>query len=56
MEEGDSDTMITHASMYPVGDDLTAPPVPLCWPVTTTAEAYTRLRFSHAKTTPALRA
>ena len=45
----DFDTMISHATSYPIGDDLTAPPVPLCWPVKTRQDAEARLIFNMSR-------
>lgn len=42
----DFDIMISHATTYPVGDDLVAPPLPLCWPVDNPSSALARLTFS----------
>ena len=43
--EVDFSIMTAHALMYPIGDDLIAPPVPLCWPVTSMRQAQNRLNF-----------
>lgn len=45
----DFDTIERHADIYEPGDDLVAPPYPVAWPVTTRAEAKTRLKFAIAK-------
>ena len=41
----DFSTIINHANIFEVGDDLVGPPVPVCWPVSTREEAQTRLRI-----------
>lgn len=45
----DFDTMVNHARIYPVGDDLVGPPTPICWPVFSQIEAQERLRFHMSK-------
>ncbi|TVY27417.1 hypothetical protein LHYA1_G004184 [Lachnellula hyalina] len=49
IELGDFDTMTDHANIYPPGDDLVAPPTPICWLVTTQPEARSRLEFHMTK-------
>ena len=49
IEVEDFDTMINHANIYPPGDDLVGPPTPVCWHVTTRAEARSRLEFHMTK-------
>jgi hypothetical protein len=45
----DFDTIISHASRFPPGDDLVAPPIsPLYWPVQNSDEALRRLQFNMA--------
>lgn len=45
----DFDVMVNHAKTYTVGDDLVGPPTPVCWLVSSPAEAEKRLRFHMAK-------
>ena len=47
--EEEFDTMISHATLYPLGDDFTAPPVPLCWSVKTRQDAEARLIFDMSR-------
>ena len=47
--EADFDTMISQATLYPIGDDLTAPPVALCWPVKTRQDAEARSIFNMSR-------
>lgn len=41
--------MENDTNIYEPGDDLVGPPIPICWPVRTSAEAQTRLRVHMAK-------
>lgn len=41
--------MISHGTTYSPGDDLCAPPTPLCWPVSTPQAAQQRLQFHMSK-------
>jgi GNAT superfamily N-acetyltransferase len=44
LTEADLDVLIHHADTSDPGDDLVAPPCPISWPVSTRAEAQTRVR------------
>lgn len=48
VELSDFDTFVSHASLHAPGDDLTAPPNPVAWPVSTRAEAEQRARHCFA--------
>jgi GNAT superfamily N-acetyltransferase len=49
LELQDFDELVSHAALYPAGDDLVAPPTPLCCIVTTKEEAQARLIFHFNK-------
>ncbi|KAK7753570.1 hypothetical protein SLS62_004428 [Diatrype stigma] len=48
VELSDFDTFVSQASQHAPGDDLTAPPNPVAWPVSTRAEAELRARHCFA--------
>jgi len=45
----DFESLINHAKIYHVGDDLVGPPTPICWPISSPMEAYERLQFHMSK-------
>ncbi|RDW68676.1 hypothetical protein BP5796_09333 [Coleophoma crateriformis] len=49
LELQDFDKLVSHAASYPPGEDLVAPPTPICCTVKTREEAETRLRFHFDK-------
>ena len=49
MELEDFDSMINHAQIFNVGDDLVGPPTPICWPVSSQSKAQERLQFHMSK-------